>query len=85
VRWLSGEWALPDRDAMEREIAVDERRFTAYFNDRPRHTMQMDARVYEYELRKKVIPAGRKRAAEGMAVPLAGRAQRSAGVAHASA
>ena len=76
VRWLSGEWALPDRDAMEREIAADERRFVAHYNDRPRHTMQMDARVYEYELRKKVIPAGRKRAAEGMAVPLAGRAQR---------
>jgi len=84
VRWLAGEWALPDPDEMEREIAADERRFTAHFNARPRHTMQMDARVYEYDLRKKALPAGRKRAREGEAVALAGRAQRSAGVAHAA-
>jgi hypothetical protein len=60
---------------MQREIAADERRFIAHFNARPRHTMQTDARVYEYELRKKVLPGGRKRAAEGKVVPLAGRAK----------
>jgi hypothetical protein len=32
-----------------------------------------------------VLPAGRKRASQGRAVPLAGRAQRAAGAAHASA
>jgi cation diffusion facilitator CzcD-associated flavoprotein CzcO len=83
VRWLSGEWALPDPGEMEREIAADERRFVAHYNARPRHTMQTDARVYEYELRKKVLPAGRKRAMQGRAVPLAGRARRAAGAAHA--
>jgi cation diffusion facilitator CzcD-associated flavoprotein CzcO len=76
ARWLAGEWALPTPEEMEREIAADERRFIAHFNARPRHTMQTDARVYEYELRKKVLPAGRKRAAEGKVVPLAGRAKR---------
>jgi cation diffusion facilitator CzcD-associated flavoprotein CzcO len=76
ARWLAGEWALPTPEEMEREIAADERRFVAHFNARPRHTMQTDARVYEYELRKKVLPAGRKRAAQGKVVPLAGRAKR---------
>jgi cation diffusion facilitator CzcD-associated flavoprotein CzcO len=85
ARWLAGEWALPDRAEMERVIADDERRFVAHFNARPRHTMQTEARVYEYELRKKVLPAGRRRAAEGKAVPLAGRARRAAELAHASA
>ena len=85
VRWLSGEWALPDPGEMEREIAADDRRFVAHYNARPRHTMQTDARVYEYELRKKVLPAGRKRAMQGGAVPLAGRARRAAGAAHARA
>jgi cation diffusion facilitator CzcD-associated flavoprotein CzcO len=76
ARWLAGEWALPTPEEMEREIAADERRFIAHFNARPRHTMQTDARVYEYELNKQVLPAGRKRAAEGKVVPLAGRAKR---------
>jgi cation diffusion facilitator CzcD-associated flavoprotein CzcO len=83
ARWLAGEWALPEADEMEREIAADEQRFVAHFNDRPRHTMQSDARVYEYELTRKVLPAGRQRAARGMAGSLAGRA-RAAAVAHAA-
>jgi cation diffusion facilitator CzcD-associated flavoprotein CzcO len=82
ARWLSGEWALPDVEDMEREIAQDVERDVAHFNVRPRHTMQTDARVYEYDLRKRVLPAGRKRAAAGKAISLAGR---SAAAAHASA
>jgi cation diffusion facilitator CzcD-associated flavoprotein CzcO len=74
ARWLAGEWALPPAEEMERAIVADVQRDVAHFNVRPRHTMQTDARVYEYDLRKRVLPAGRKRAAEGMAVSLAGRA-----------
>ena len=84
ARWLGGEWALPPVEDMEREIAADDARFIAHFNNRPRHTMQTDATVYEYELERKVLPAGRERAERGMAVSLAGRA-RAADVAHASA
>src|SRR4051794_36370245 len=84
ARWLGGEWALPAVEDMEREIAADDARFVAHFNNRPRHTMQTDAYVYEYELDRKVLPPGRERAARGLAVPLAGRA-RAADVAHASA
>jgi cation diffusion facilitator CzcD-associated flavoprotein CzcO len=84
VRWLAGEWALPDPELMEREIAADEARDVAHFAVRPRHTMQTDARVYDYDLRKRVLPAGRERAAAGMATSLAGRAERSAAVAPAA-
>ena len=76
VRWLAGEWALPPADEMEREIGADDRRFTAHYNARPRHTMQHDFCVYEHELRRKVIPAGRERAARGAGAPLAGRVAR---------
>ena len=73
ARSLAGEWALPPADEMEREIAADDRRFTAHYRARPRHTMQHDFYVYEHELRRTVIPAGRERAARGAGAPLAGR------------
>jgi cation diffusion facilitator CzcD-associated flavoprotein CzcO len=72
--WLAGEWALPTVQAMEREMRADEARFTKHYTQRPRHTMQHDYVVYDYELRRKIIPAGRRRAAQGGAVRLAGRA-----------
>jgi cation diffusion facilitator CzcD-associated flavoprotein CzcO len=72
--WLAGEWALPSPAAMEREIAKDDARFTRHYTARPRHTMQHDYVVYEYELRRKVIPAGRRRARKGDGARLAGRA-----------
>jgi len=62
ARWLRGEWALPDTAEMEREIAADEARFTGHFSDRPRHTMQLDFYVYDRELGRDVVPAGRARA-----------------------
>jgi cation diffusion facilitator CzcD-associated flavoprotein CzcO len=85
ARWLAGEWALPPADEMEREIAADEARFVAHFNNRPRHTMQTDANVYAYDLERKVLPAGRARAARGEGARLAGRAAAAGDVAHASA
>ncbi len=63
ARWLAGEWAPPDEATMEREIAADEERFLAHFSDRPRHTMQLDFYVYERELRRRIVPDGRARAA----------------------
>jgi cation diffusion facilitator CzcD-associated flavoprotein CzcO len=62
ARWLAGDWALPTPAEMEREIVRDERRFVKHFSPRPRHTMQLDYYVYEYELRKRVIPEGQRRA-----------------------
>ena len=59
---------------MEQEIRRDERRFIRHYNKRPRHTMQLDYYVYEYELRKRVIPAGQERARTRSPRPIAGRA-----------
>ena len=73
-RWLAGDWALPPRAEMERAIASDERRFVGHYNPRPRHTMQLDYYLYEYELRKRVTPEGQLRARSLRAHPLAGRA-----------
>jgi cation diffusion facilitator CzcD-associated flavoprotein CzcO len=61
-RWLGRDWALPEPSDMEREIRADERRFTGHYNKRPRHTMQLDYYVYEYDLRRRVIPEGQQRA-----------------------
>jgi len=78
ARWLGGEWALPAPAAMEAEIAVEEQRFVAHYASRPRHTMQRDFYVYEDDLRRNAIPAGRRRAAAGGGRPLAGRAAAAA-------
>ncbi|MGI8505295.1 MAG: flavin-containing monooxygenase [Solirubrobacteraceae bacterium] len=63
ARWLAGDWALPGRAEMEAEIRRDERRHVRPYSSRPRHTMQLDYYTYEYDLRKRVIPRGRQRAA----------------------
>jgi cation diffusion facilitator CzcD-associated flavoprotein CzcO len=71
--WLAGEWALPAVPDMEREIAADDRRFTSNFTPRPRHTMMHYTVVYNREIQRKVLPAGRQRAQQGMGRRLAGR------------
>ena len=62
ARWLAGDWALPGREEMEAEIRRDERLHMRHYSSRQRHTMQLDYYLYEYDLRKRVIPAGRERA-----------------------
>ena len=61
-RWLAGTGRRPAPVEMEQEIRRDERRFTGHYNQRPRHTMQLDYYVYDYDLRQRVIPAGQERA-----------------------
>jgi cation diffusion facilitator CzcD-associated flavoprotein CzcO len=60
--WLAGEWAPPPPAEMEREIAADQRRFFRY---RKEHLVP----VYERELLRKAIPAGRRRALTESAHP----------------
>jgi hypothetical protein len=75
--WLSGEWQPPSDAEMKREIAAEERRFSHYKRS-PRHTMEHLVPVYERELTKDVIPAGRRRAAQASPQPpLAGRVPRA--------
>lgn len=56
--WLAGEWTPPQPSEMEQEIAADQRRFANY---RKEHIVP----VYERELRRKAMPAGRLRSASG--------------------
>jgi cation diffusion facilitator CzcD-associated flavoprotein CzcO len=60
-RWLAGDWALPDRAEMESEIKRDLQRH-GHWAPSPRHTMEVDFEIYDYDLRRRVLPAGRARA-----------------------
>jgi cation diffusion facilitator CzcD-associated flavoprotein CzcO len=73
ARWLAGEWAPPSAETMQEEIRRDEARFTGHYGKRQRHTMQVDYYVYEYEMNRKLIPSGLRRAQAGAGVNLAGR------------
>jgi len=71
ARYLAGAWALPGEAEMRRTIAADEAKHVKHFSSRPRHTMQLDWYVYEDDLVRREIPAGRARAqqAGATAVP----------------
>jgi cation diffusion facilitator CzcD-associated flavoprotein CzcO len=73
-RWLAGDWALPTPGEMQQEIRRDERKFVRHYSNRPRHTMQLDYYVYDYELQKRVIPQGQERARSRPQRSIAGRA-----------
>jgi hypothetical protein len=47
---------------MKAGIRADEAKHVKHFSNRPRHTMQLDWYVYEHEMTRKEIPAGRERA-----------------------
>src|ERR687891_2676069 len=72
-RYLNGEYALPSLQEMEETIFRDQERHFGRVVDRPRHTMQIDWYIYEHDVWSHEIPAGRERAAHGMAPKLAGR------------
>ena len=66
-RYFAGEYALPSPAEMERTIRADERRHRKHFSNRPRHTMQLDWYLYEDDLVRREIPAGRERASARVA------------------
>mgnify|MGYP000318414551 CR=1 FL=1 len=57
-----GDYALPPAEGMERVIDADQQRHAGHCTDRPRHTQQVDYFVYEHDLRRRELPAGRQRA-----------------------
>jgi cation diffusion facilitator CzcD-associated flavoprotein CzcO len=73
ARYVGGDYALPSIQEMEGTIHRDQVRHYGQVIDRPRHTMQIDWYIYEHDLWEHEIPAGRERAARGMAPKLAGR------------
>ena len=78
ARYLIGDYALPPEDAMRDAIRADQERYWGSVADRPRHTMQIDLYLYEHDMKRRELPAGRERARAGMAAKLAGRAGRDA-------
>ena len=73
ARYAGGDYALPPVAQMEETIKADQERQFGKVIDRPRHTMQIDWYIYEHDMRTREIPAGRKRAEQGMGPKLAGR------------
>ncbi|WP_026453725.1 flavin-containing monooxygenase [Saccharomonospora iraqiensis] len=59
---LTGDYALPDVDAMHAAITRDERAHLGQYYAAPRHTIQVDFARYNRDLHRE-IAAGRKRAA----------------------
>jgi cation diffusion facilitator CzcD-associated flavoprotein CzcO len=78
AQYLIGDYALPPEDAMRDAIRADQERYWGSVADRPRHTMQIDLYLYEHDMKRRELPAGRERARAGMAARLAGRAGRDA-------
>jgi len=83
ARWLSGDWAPPAPQEMEREIVTDEAFHKGHFSAKPRHTMQLEWYSYKRELEHRTIPAGqaRARAGAGTGRDAAGRGAEEAGTA----
>src|SRR4051812_23228558 len=73
ARYVGGDYALPPIAEMEETIRRDEAIHNASYTDRPRHTMEIEWYTYEHDVWNREIPAGRERAANGMAPKLAGR------------
>jgi cation diffusion facilitator CzcD-associated flavoprotein CzcO len=73
ARYAGGDYALPPVSEMEETIHRDQQIHSGTYTDRPRHTMQIEWYTYEHDIWTREIPAGRKRAEQGLAAKLAGR------------
>ncbi len=73
ARYVGGDYALPSVSEMEETIRRDHEKHYGKVVDRPRHTMQIDWYIYEHDIRTREIPAGRRRAEQGLGPKLAGR------------
>jgi cation diffusion facilitator CzcD-associated flavoprotein CzcO len=76
AKYAIGEYGLPPEQEMRAAIRADQERYWGSVANRPRHTMQIDQYLYEDDMRRNEIPAGRERARAGRAAQLAGRAAR---------
>jgi cation diffusion facilitator CzcD-associated flavoprotein CzcO len=73
ARYAGGDYAVPAVSEMEQTIGRDQQIHSGAYTDRPRHTMQIEWYTYEHDIWTREIPAGRRRAEQGMAPKLAGR------------
>jgi cation diffusion facilitator CzcD-associated flavoprotein CzcO len=75
ARYVGGDYALPSQAEMEETIRRDDLIHNGGYTNRPRHTMEVEWYTYEHDLWTREMPAGRRRAEQGMAARLAGRAE----------
>lgn len=71
--YLAGTYRPPSESVMWRTIKADERKYIGHFADRPRHTQQVDYFDYERNMRKRELPAGKRRVAKLGPANLTGR------------
>jgi hypothetical protein len=76
--YLGGSYRPPAEDVMRKVIAQDDAHNTGHYARSARHTQQVDYHLYEHEMRKREMPAGRERARSLGPVQLAGRAAAAA-------
>jgi hypothetical protein len=76
ARYLRGTYRPPSDTEMEQVIRADHERYLGHMHESARHTQQLDYHVYEDDLRRSELPAGRRRANDHGPVALAGRATR---------
>lgn len=74
--YLAGTYRPPSETEMQRTIVADQRKYVGHFADKPRHTQQVDYWDYERNMRKRELPAGRRRVEKLGPVVLAGRVER---------
>lgn len=73
ARYLRGTYRPPDDVEMARTIEADHELYVGHMQDSARHTQQLDYYIYEDNMRREELPAGRRRAEKLGPIPLAGR------------
>lgn len=79
ARLLAGTYRPPEPDEMERVIDEDEQVHVAHFKPVARNTQEVDWPIYDWDMRRRELPAGRRRARLLGPLPLAGRTATPAG------
>lgn len=75
--YVAGTYRPPAVEEMHTTILRDEKKYVGHFHGSARHTQQLDYYDYERDMRRRELPAGRRRAVAQGPVPLAGRANLS--------
>jgi cation diffusion facilitator CzcD-associated flavoprotein CzcO len=74
--YLAGTYRPPTEAQMHRTIVADQRKYIGHYADKPRHTQQVDYYDYERNMRRRELPAGRRRVEKLGPVDLGGRVER---------
>lgn len=73
--YLSGEYALPSEEDMEKRIMADDKMMKKRYINSPRHTIQVDFDLFYYELEKEIKRGKKRAAAIGNPIPIEPKAK----------